>query len=60
MIARDRCDRCDRCGARAKAQIITGNGDLLMCNHHLREHADALASYAVLPVVSRRPAGSAL
>ena len=42
---------CDRCGASAKAQIITGSGDLLMCDHHLRKHADALALYAVMPML---------
>ena len=44
---------CDRCGARAKAQIMTPSGDLMLCNHHLRQHADALALYAVLPVTQR-------
>jgi hypothetical protein len=48
--------RCDRCGARAKAQIITPSGDLLLCGHHLTQHADALALYAVLPVSQRVPA----
>lgn len=50
---------CDRCGAAAKAQIITPSGDLLMCDHHLRKHADALALYAVVPTTARRPAGVA-
>jgi len=47
--------RCDRCGAAAKAQIITPSGDLLLCGHHLSQHANALAVYAVLPLVSRAP-----
>lgn len=47
-------NRCDRCGAGAKAQIITPSGELLLCGHHLSQHADALALFAVLPVVGRR------
>lgn len=58
-MAGDAVNRCDRCGAGAKAQIVTPSGDLLLCGHHLRKHADALALYAILPVVSRRAAGAA-
>ena len=43
--------RCDRCGGSARAQIITPSGVLLLCDHHLRQHSDALALFAVLPVV---------
>jgi len=50
---------CDRCCARAKAQIITPSGDLLLCGHHLHQHAAALASFVVLPVSARRVADGA-
>ena len=52
-------NRCDRCGAAAKAQVITPSGDLMLCNHHLRKHADALAMYAVVPAAGRGRAGVA-
>ena len=36
-------DRCDRCGAQAKhAAVKPGFTELLFCNHHYREHRDAL------------------
>ena len=47
--------RCDRCCATAKAQIITPSGDLMLCGHHLSQHASALAVYAVLPLAHRAP-----
>lgn len=46
---------CDRCGVRGKAQIVTPSGTLVLCGHHLTQHADALALYAVLPLVQRAP-----
>ncbi len=49
-------NRCDRCGAGAKAQVITPSGDLMLCGHHLRQHTDALAPFAVLPVTTRASA----
>lgn len=36
-------DRCDRCGARAAhAAHKAGKPELLFCNHHYRDHRDAL------------------
>jgi len=36
-------DRCDRCGAQAKhAAKKPGCTELLFCNHHYRDHKDAL------------------
>lgn len=40
-------DRCDRCGARAQVRVVLLNGEILLCEHHGREHADALAEQAV-------------
>lgn len=39
----DATDRCDRCGAQAYTQYtLHSGGELLFCNHHNREHADAI------------------
>lgn len=36
-------ERCDRCGAQAKhAANKPGHAELLFCNHHYRDHKDAL------------------
>ena len=36
-------ERCDRCGARAKhAATKPGCSELLLCDHHHREHKDKL------------------
>jgi hypothetical protein len=36
-------DRCDRCGARAIARARKpGTGELFFCEHHRREHEEAL------------------
>lgn len=38
-------DRCDKCNAQAFVQIITANDfELLMCGHHFRFHAPAIAA----------------
>jgi len=44
--------RCDRCGSRAyvatilrDSEKLTAGGELLWCNHHWRQHADALMPY---------------
>lgn len=37
-------DRCDRCGAQAYVRVSVGNGELLFCAHHAREHRDAFAA----------------
>lgn len=41
-------DRCDRCGAQAyiRADLINGQGALLFCAHHGREHMPKLKSVA--------------
>lgn len=35
-------DRCDRCGARAAHRFMFGGFDLLLCEHHTRQHKDRL------------------
>ena len=35
-------DRCDRCGARALHAATKTGFELLVCNHHFKEHKDAL------------------
>lgn len=35
-------DRCDRCGAQAFVLAINEDHDLMFCNHHGKEHAEAL------------------
>lgn len=35
-------DRCDRCGAQAYHRFTFAAGELLLCNHHEREHRDHL------------------
>lgn len=42
-------DRCDRCGAQAKVRLQFVAGDLLLCQHHSREHADAIAKQVRVP-----------
>jgi acetyl-CoA carboxylase beta subunit len=41
-------DRCDRCGARAYVRVLSRRRqELLFCAHHYRQHAAALARFAV-------------
>jgi hypothetical protein len=41
-------DRCDRCGARAYVRVLfRHHQELLFCAHHYRQHAAALARFAV-------------
>jgi len=41
-------DRCDRCGARAYVRVLSRRRqELLFCAHHYRQHAVALATFAV-------------
>jgi hypothetical protein len=41
-------DRCDRCGAQAYVRVLLPSRlELLLCAHHNREHARALAEIAV-------------
>jgi acetyl-CoA carboxylase beta subunit len=41
-------DRCDRCGARAYVRAVSRRRqELLFCAHHYRQHAVALATFAV-------------
>jgi hypothetical protein len=42
-------DRCDRCPAEAKAVVVllSGEGELLFCTHHFRQHKDALNDISV-------------
>jgi hypothetical protein len=41
-------DRCDRCGAQAYVRVLFhGRQELLFCAHHYRQHASALAKFAV-------------
>jgi hypothetical protein len=41
-------DRCDRCGARAYVRVLLrGRQGLMFCAHHYRQHAPALAKFAV-------------
>jgi hypothetical protein len=35
-------DRCDSCGAQAYVQVFLGEGDLLFCGHHFKEHEHKL------------------
>jgi hypothetical protein len=35
-------DRCDACGAQAKVRVVLEQGELLFCNHHYNQHAQAL------------------
>lgn len=38
-------ERCDRCGAQARHEAYKpGHTKLLFCNHHHREHQEALLS----------------
>jgi len=44
----DATDLCDRCGAQAYVRVVLpGSGELLFCAHHNRQHAEALAKFAV-------------
>jgi len=45
---------CDRCHASGKAQVVTPSGTLVLCGHHLRQHAVALEPYALLPLAQSR------
>jgi hypothetical protein len=41
-------DRCDGCGARAYVRVMFRHRqELLFCAHHYRQHAAALARFAV-------------
>jgi hypothetical protein len=41
-------DRCDRCGAQAYVRVLLrGRQELMFCAHHYRQHAPALAQFAV-------------
>jgi hypothetical protein len=41
-------DRCDRCGAQAYVRVLLRGGqELMFCAHHYRQHAPALAKFAV-------------
>lgn len=40
-------DRCDRCGAQAFHRFEFAAGELLLCNHHEREHHDRLPQATV-------------
>ena len=41
-------DVCDRCGAQAYVRVLlVSGGELLVCAHHGRKHAEALAKVAV-------------
>ncbi|HWG61659.1 MAG TPA: hypothetical protein VG253_08105 [Streptosporangiaceae bacterium] len=41
-------DLCDRCGAQAYVRVVLpGQGELLFCAHHSRQHAEALSKVAV-------------
>ena len=42
-------DRCDRCGAAAQSRVVFSTGDLLLCGHHMRQHADAIAKQIMVP-----------
>lgn len=35
-------DRCDRCGAAAIVRAALMGADLMFCNHHFNEYANAL------------------
>jgi hypothetical protein len=35
-------DRCDKCNAQAQMLAMKGDADLLFCDHHGRQHLDAL------------------
>lgn len=37
-------DRCDRCAAQALNWVEVGGGELLFCNHHMKEHEPAMAA----------------
>lgn len=52
----DRLQRCDRCGAVAKFQVlISGNLDLMLCRHHVKQHATAMDDrYPIVPTAARR------
>ena len=44
----DALDRCDRCGARAYVRVLSRRRqELLFCGHHYRQHAAALAAFAI-------------
>ena len=38
-------DRCDGCSARAVSQYLVNGTILMLCGHHTRKHASALAAY---------------
>jgi len=42
MLELTALDRCDRCGAQAHHVASKPNKILMFCNHHYREHREAL------------------
>jgi hypothetical protein len=41
-------DRCDRCGARGYVLALLTAGELVLCGHHGRQFATALADAALV------------
>ena len=46
-------DRCDRCGAQAYVRAVLKAGSLDFCQHHWREHGDALGECVVVDETER-------
>jgi len=47
MEAMTATDRCDRCGSQARFRLAFVTGELMVCAHHGRRHAQTLARQAI-------------